>query len=155
MKLISLLVLFISTQVASAPSFQENPLIGRWEGTLSYDNQGQTDSREIEEFIVNDDLTVTGIYVISKQINFKGVLTGGKIRSNRIEELMFRPDEKAAANSRIDGPVEVVTIDGKDILRSKLDLKPGKGLIYRDFGHRGTSDDTNFDAVLELHRKTN
>ncbi|MCR4278166.1 MAG: hypothetical protein NUV80_06735 [Candidatus Berkelbacteria bacterium] len=85
--------------------------------------------------------------------NFKGVLTGGSFRQNRLEEVMFRPNEKATANSRMDGPVEVIAVNGQLTLRSKLDYKPGKGFIYRKFGHRGTTDDASYDAILELHRK--
>jgi len=155
LKLISLLVLFISSFNVTSPSSQESPFVGKWEGTLSYERDGRTETKEIEELVVSDDLTVTGIYVISRQINLKGLLTGGRVNSEKIEGLMLRPDEKATANSRIDGPIEVVTIEGKETLRSKPDLKPGKGLIYRSFGHRGTSDDTDYDAVLELRRKTN
>ena len=160
MKTLSLLIaLFILSLQTLAPSSQDNPLVGIWEGTLRFDNQGRTETIAIEELVVTKDLAVTGIYVISDSpsgTKLTGVITGGKIRSDRLEEAFFRFKTGAVANSRMDGPIEVVTVDGQDVLRSKTVEKLEKRFDYFKFGHRGISDDTpNFGAVLAMHRKTN
>ena len=136
-------------------SLAHSPFIGTWEGTLTYVANDQAKVVIINELAISSDLEVVGRHVITDFNNHKlvGALDDGKIRKERLEELMFRPKDGAEAYARMDGPIEVVTIDGQPTLRSKLGLKPGKGFIYRQFGHRGTSDDENFDAVLELHRK--
>lgn len=146
---VPLFVLALLGQGSLAPS----PFIGTWEGSLTYVDTGQTIVVVIDELVITENTDVTGSYVISGISSFKGVLTGGSLRQDRLEEVMFRPNERATANSRMDGPIEVATVDGLLTLRSKLGLKPGKGFIYRHFGHRGTPDDASYDAVLELHRK--
>lgn len=146
-----LLALALFGQGSIAPS----PFIGTWEGTLTYVANDQAKVVIINELAISSELEVVGRHVITDFNNQKlvGALTNGKIRKEKLEELMFRPKDGAEAYARMDGPIEVVTIDGQLLLRSKLGLKPGKGFIYRHFGHRGTTDDASYDAVLELHRK--
>lgn len=151
--LVPLLAVVLFSQGAPTSS----PFTGIWGGTLSYEKDGQTQVILITEFVVTSDLKVSGEYGTSGLSGFGGILFNKKgraeIRLNHLEELFFHPTKEANAFARIDGPIEVVTVDGKITLRSKQGLKPGQGLIYRYFAPTGTSKDKDYDAVLELHPK--